>query len=159
MRGWTRQWTGFTLLLVLGHLVLHVLFGLGRIAPDLLAICALLGARRLPIAAAVAFGFVIGLLADTFAVSGFAATGLGLAVASGIGSYSQDFFEGDSLIFTTGYLLVLVAMATFIAEMMSGRAGGNPLAAMFGALLSAIYTALAGTAALAGYRQMAGSRA
>jgi hypothetical protein len=159
MRGWTRQWTGFALLLILVHLVLHVLFGLGRSAPDFLAVCALLSARRLPMAGAVAFGFIIGLLADSFAVSGFAASAMGLAVASGLGSYSQDYFEGDSLIFTTVYLLALGALSTFIAEMLSGRAGGNPVGAMLGALLGAIYTALAGAAALAAFRQVAGSRA
>jgi rod shape-determining protein MreD len=158
MSGWTRQWTLFTLLLLTAHSLLHVTLGMGGLAPDLLAVAALLGARRLPPAGGAALGLTIGLLADAFAVSGFGATALGLSVACLGGALSRDFFEGESLIFNTIYLLAAGALALLIADLAAGRAGDQPFNAIFGAILGATYTAVAGTAALAAYRHVAGMR-
>jgi cell shape-determining protein MreD len=158
MIGWTRQWTLFTFVLITAHFLLHVALGMGGLAPDLLAVAALLGARRLPIAGGAVLGFVIGLLADAFAVTGFAATGLGLAVACAGGAYSRDFFEGESLIFNAVYLLGGATIATLVAEIFAGRTGGQLFNAFFGAVLAGTYTAVAGIAALAAYRRLAGPR-
>jgi hypothetical protein len=158
MTGWTRQWTVFTLILLTAHFVLHVTLGMGGLAPDLLTVAALLGARRLPTAGGAALGLAIGLLADAFAVTGFAATSLGLAVACLGGALSRDFFEGESLIFNTVYLLAAGALALLIADVAAGRAGSQPVNAIFGAILGATYTAVAGTAVLAAYRHVAGMR-
>jgi hypothetical protein len=158
MTGWTRQWTVFTFLLLTGHFVLHVTLGIGGLAPDLLAVAALLGARRLPAVGGAALGFGLGLLADAFAVTGFGATGLGLAVACLGGAMSRDFFEGESLIFNTVYLLTAGALALLIADLAAGRTGNQPVNAIFGAILGATYTAVAGTAALAAYRHVVGMR-
>ena len=159
MIGWTRKWTVFTLVMVVVHLLLHVGIGLGGIAPDLLTATALLGARRLPLAGAIAFGFAIGLLADAFAVDGFAATGLGLAIACGLGALSRDYFEGESLLFTAVYLLVGAGVSAILTDVLAGRASGPPIAYAAGIVGSAIYAAVAGAFALATYREAAGPRA
>lgn len=159
MIGWTRQWTLFTLALIGIHLLLHIAVGLGGIAPDLLAATALLGARRLPIAGGIVLGFCVGLIADTFAVDAFAATGLGLAVACGAGAVSRDYFEGESLLFTAVYLLCGATLAGVVGEAIAGRGGGTPLNIVFGSVLAATWTAVAGTAALAAYREVTGPRA
>ena len=159
MTGWTRKWTLFTLVMIVVHLLLHVGIGLGGIAPDLLTATALLGARRLPLAGAIAFGFAIGLLADTFAVDGFAATGLGLAIACGLGAFSRDYFEGESLLFTAVYLLIGAGVSSILADVLAGRASGPPIGYAAGIVGSAIYTAVAGAFALATYREAAGPRA
>lgn len=159
MIGWTRQWTIFVLLLVFSHLIIHVGFGIGGLAPDLLTVTALLSARRLPIAAAVAFGFVIGMLADSFAVHGFAATGLGLAVVCGLGSLSRDYFDGDSLLFSAVYLLLGATLAGVLAATLAGRSAQAPLGLPMEALLRAVYTGFAGSVAMAAYRELTGPRA
>lgn len=159
MTGWTRKWTLFTLVLVVLHLLLHVGIGLDGIAPDLLTAVALLGARRLPLAAAIAFGFGIGLLADAFAVYGFAATGLGLAIACGLGAFSRDYFEGESLLFTAVYLLIGAGVSGILADLLAGRAAGPPIGYAVRTVAGAVYTAVAGTFALATYREAAGPRA
>ena len=158
MSGWTRQWTVFTLLLLTAHFLLHVTLGMGGLAPDLLTVAALLGARRLPPAGGAALGFAIGLLADAFAVAGFGATALGLALACLGGALTRDFFEGESLMFNTVYLLAAGALAMSVADLAAGRAGSQPVNVIFGAILGATYTAVAGTAVLAGYRHVAGMR-
>lgn len=159
MTGWTRKWTFFTLVMIVVHLLLHVGIGLGSVAPDLLTVTALLGARRLPVAAGVLFGFCIGMLADAFAIDGYAATGLGLAVACGLGALSRDYFEGESLLFTAVYLLIGAVLAGLIGGLLSGRSAGPAVGIVAGVVLAAVYTAVAGSFALAGYREAAGSRA
>lgn len=159
MTSWTRQWTIFTLLLIFGHLLLHVGFGLGSLAPDLLTITALLGARRLPVGAAVAFGFLVGVLADAFAVHGFAASGLGLAVAAGMGSLSRDFFDGDSLFFTAIYLFLGGLLSTVLGSLLAGRAAQGALGLPLEAVLTALYVSVAGSLLLLAYGEMTGPRA
>ncbi len=159
MSGWTRQWTLFTLVLLIAHILLHVALGLGAAAPDLLMVAALLGARRLPTAGAAGLGFFLGILADTFAVTGFGATAFALALVCGIGSLSQDFFEGESLIFNGIYLLAGAILATLLADVVSGRGTGGFLPGTLGVFGAAGYTALAGSATLWVYRRWAGLRA
>lgn len=159
MSGWSRKWTAFTIVLIAAHLLLHVGLGLGAIAPDLLTAAALLGARRLPLALGVAYGFCMGLLGDAFAVDAYAATGLGLAVACGLGALTRDYFEGESLLFTAVYVLVGAALAGMVAAVMAGRTDGSLLGFIAGLILTAVYTGVAGGFALAAYREVAGPRA
>ncbi|MEJ2679704.1 MAG: hypothetical protein P8174_11635, partial [Gemmatimonadota bacterium] len=91
-------------LLVVAHLLLHVTFGIGRGAPDLLTLALLLGARRLSVGPAAAFGLGLGLLQDSLSALAFGAASATYAVLGVVGSRSRDVFVGDSLLFMGLYL-------------------------------------------------------
>jgi cell shape-determining protein MreD len=159
MIGWNRRWTLFTIVLIALHYVLHATLGLGVVAPDLLMAAALLGGRRLPAAGAAGLGLLLGLLADAFAVTGFGASGVALALIAAVGSLSRDFFEGESVLFTAGYLLAGAWTASMIAATLGGRLDTSALGSAATSLAAAAYTTVAGLGALSVYRRAAGPRA
>jgi rod shape-determining protein MreD len=92
------------ILLVVAHLLLHVTFGIGRAAPDLLTLALLLGARRVHSGPAAGLGLGLGLLQDSLTALAFGAASATYAVLGVVGSRSRDLFVGDSLLFIGLYL-------------------------------------------------------
>lgn len=91
-------------LLLLLHFLLHVGFGLGREAPDLLAVGLLLLAREVRMGTAAGLGFVLGLLEDAFSLLAFGANALTGTFLGMVGARSRDLFVGESLLFLVSYL-------------------------------------------------------
>jgi rod shape-determining protein MreD len=93
-----------SLLLVLLHLTLHVGFGWGAGAPDLLTLALLLVARELRTGWAALAGLVLGLLEDALSVLAFGATALAMTIVGILGARTKDLFVGDSRLFAVAYL-------------------------------------------------------
>ena len=92
--------------LVLLHFMLHLGFGLGLGAPDLLTVALLVGAREIGMGGGAALGFALGLLEDSFSVLSFGANALALTVVGAVGARTRDLFVGDSVSFLVSYLFV-----------------------------------------------------
>ena len=118
-RGW-RTWILVAALVVL-HLVLHVAFGFGRGAPDLLTIGLLLAAREVGVGGAAAIGLVFGLLEDALSVLAFGANAVAMTVIGILGALSRDFFVGDSRVFVVSYFLAGKWFRDFIHWVMIGE--------------------------------------
>jgi rod shape-determining protein MreD len=88
------------------HFVLHVGFGIGRAAPDLLTIALLLVAREVGLGTAAAVGLFFGLLEDSLSVLAFGANSLTMTAIGILGAFTRDLFVGDSRIFVVSYLFV-----------------------------------------------------
>lgn len=101
MRTWIAALAG---LLVLGHFTLHVGFGLGAAAPDLLTLALLIFVREVGVGTAAGIGLALGLLEDALAVLSFGANAVALTLVGGIGAATRDLFVGDSPFFGVGYL-------------------------------------------------------
>ena len=67
-------YAAFIAFLAFLHFTLHLAFGFGPQAPDLITVAALLAARRLRGGQAAALGFVFGILADALARTSFGAS-------------------------------------------------------------------------------------
>jgi rod shape-determining protein MreD len=149
----------FIALLAFLHFTLHLAFGFGPQAPDLITVAALLAARRLRGGQAAALGFALGILADALARTSFGASALALTVVSYIGSRSRDLFEGESLLYILVYLLFGKWLHDAIIWLLPGGAGGD---AVRGLLIAspvfALYAAVAGVTALVLYRAASGER-
>ena len=92
--------------LVIAHFVLHVGFGFGRGAPDLLTIGLLVAAREVGVGAAAVVGLVFGLLEDALSVLAFGANTVTMTAIGIAGAFTRDFFVGDSRLFVVSYLFV-----------------------------------------------------
>jgi rod shape-determining protein MreD len=88
------------------HFLLHLGFGWGRGAPDLLTVALLLAARETRMGTAAGIGFALGLLEDAFSVLAFGSNALSLTVVGALGARTRDLFVGDSLLFVVSYLFV-----------------------------------------------------
>jgi rod shape-determining protein MreD len=93
-------------ILVLLHFVLHVGFGIGRAAPDLLTIGLLLLARDVGIGTAAGVGLVFGLLEDSLSVLVFGANSVAMTAIGILGALTRDLFVGDSRLFVVSYLFL-----------------------------------------------------
>src|SRR5690606_24653760 len=100
-----RSWPfwAMVVLLILVDLTLHLGLGLGREAPDLITIAALLAARRLSGAGAAALGVGLGLLRDSLSIVAFGADAIALGLVSYLASRTRDLFIGDTLPFFAVY--------------------------------------------------------
>jgi cell shape-determining protein MreD len=92
--------------LFLLHFILHIGFGIGRAAPDLLTIALLLVAREVGLGSAAAAGLFFGLLEDSLSVLAFGANSVTMTAVGMIGSLTRDLFMGDSRLFVVSYLFV-----------------------------------------------------
>ena len=100
-----RLWGTVTFLVVL-HFLIHVGFGLGREAPDLLAVALLVAAREVRMGTGAGLGFALGLLEDSFSVLAFGANTLALTLVGALGARTRDLFVGDSVLFFLSYLFL-----------------------------------------------------
>jgi rod shape-determining protein MreD len=145
--------------LVLLHLMLRLGGGF-TFVPDLLVVAALLGARRLGGAWAAAYGFVLGVVADSLSTMAFGATAVAFVAVCYLGSRSRNLFEGDSFLF----ILVYAFFGTWLIEAIRWAVGGIvqrsalPSPLLTSAPLAALYTGLAAFGALLAYRAATGNR-
>ena len=154
----TTFWT-FIGILLLAHLTLRVGLGLA-VVPDLITVALLLGARRLGGWQAALYGLVLGLLADSLAVVGFASTAVAYVVVGYLGSRSRSFFEGESYLFIVLYVFLGGWLIDAIRFIVGGAAGrGVPFSYLVGdAALSALYLTVAAVASMIAYRAVTGHR-
>jgi rod shape-determining protein MreD len=149
----------FVAILVLLHFILHVAFGLGQGAPDLLTVAALIAARRLRGGQAAAFGFVLGILDDALAITSFGASALALTVVSYLGARSRDLFEGESLLYFLVYLFLGTWLTDTIVLLVSPETLRRTATSLLvGLPLIALWTALGGVAAVMFFRAATGER-
>ena len=92
--------------LFLAHLMLHVGFGLGPVAPDLLTVALLLAAREVGMGRAAGLGLFFGLLEDSLSVLSFGANSVAMTLIGALGAITRDLFVGDSLLFLVSYFVV-----------------------------------------------------
>jgi rod shape-determining protein MreD len=153
-----RFWLFIAVLVVL-HFMLHLAFGFGRAAPDLLTVAALLGARRLPGAGAALLGLVLGILNDALSIVAFGAAAVALTAVSYIGSRTRDMFEGESLLFGMVYLFVgkwLHDSFYFLLNLARGGTGDAMDMLLTTAPIGAAYAMGAGLVALILFRAAGG---
>lgn len=100
-----RVW-GVVLLLAVVHFLLHLGLGLRDVAPDLLTVALLLGAREVGMGTAAGIGLLFGLLEDAFNVLSFGANTVAMTVVGAVGALTRVLFVGDSLFFLVSYLFV-----------------------------------------------------
>lgn len=159
MKGGWPFWLLMALLVVL-HFVLHLSFGLGVSAPDLLTVAVLLGARQLTGGRAAAYGFALGLLEDAVSLSAFGAAAVTQTVIGYLGARSRDLFVGDSILFLAVYLLLgkwaRDALYYGVAEVV--RRGDPVGALLLTAPVAALYAAAAGVVAIIAFRSLTRSR-
>lgn len=151
----------FITLLVILHFVLHLAFGFGGEAPQLLTVAALIAARRLRPGAAAGVGFGLGLLEDALSLTSFGASAFALTLICYLGARSRDLFEGESVPF----LLVYLFLGTWLRDALVFLvAPGAPRVEAASTLvialpLIALYAAAAGVTATLIYRAVSGERA
>lgn len=88
------------------HFLLHVGFGIGVLAPDLLTLALLVLAREIRVGGAAALGFSLGILEDALSLLSFGANTFSLAVVGALASITRDLFVGDSRLFLLSYLWI-----------------------------------------------------
>jgi len=103
------------------HFLLHVGFGMGRTAPDLLAVGLLLLARETRAGPAAGIGFFLGVLEDAFSLLAFGANTVACTILGILGSRSRDLFVGESLLFLVSYLFLGTWLRTALHWLMSGQ--------------------------------------
>lgn len=98
-------WVLVAVLFIL-HFVLHVGFGIGRAAPDLLTMGLLLVAREVAVGTAAGVGLLFGLLEDSLSVLAFGANSVAMTTVGILGALTRDLFVGDSRFFVVSYLFL-----------------------------------------------------
>jgi rod shape-determining protein MreD len=129
--------------LVVLHFLLHVGFGLGRVAPDLLTLALLLAARETNLGLGGALGFLFGLFEDAFSVLAFGASTLAMTVVGILGARTRDLFVGDSLLFLFVYLILGKLLRDFIFWLAAGEIMRGPFvnAILIDGVIGAVYVA------------------
>ena len=112
--------------LALTHLLLHVGFGIGRAAPDLLTVALLLGARELGMGRAAGLGLFFGLLEDALTVLAFGANSLAMTIVAALGAVTRDLFVGDSTLFLASYFVIGKWIRDLLHWLMAGESLRQP---------------------------------
>jgi rod shape-determining protein MreD len=112
--------------LALTHLLLHVGFGIGRAAPDLLTVALLLGARELGMGRAAGLGLFFGLLEDALSVLVFGANSLAMTIVAALGAVTRDLFVGDSALFLVSYFVIGKWIRDLLHWLMAGESLRQP---------------------------------
>jgi hypothetical protein len=147
----------FLVVLILLHFVLHIGLGLGETAPDLMAVAVLLAARRSTMPAGALLGLGVGVIDDAMGIGPLGPRSIALALSALLGTWSRSFVEGDGLLFVVAYLFAGVwACDLLLSVVAPGRATPGFLTLITVTPLQAAYTAVAGVAAVALFRRLAG---
>ena len=145
--------------LALMHLLLHVGFGVGRAAPDLLTVALLLGAREVGMGRAAGMGLLFGLLEDALSVLSFGANSVAMTIVAVLGAVTRDLFVGDSLFFLVSYFLIGKWVRDLVYWFMVGETLRQPFVdqVLIQGLIGGMYAAIVGVVLLAvtGLRQEA----
>lgn len=155
MKGGLAFWL-FIVVLVVLHFVLHLTFGLGVSAPDLLTLAVLLSARQLTGGAAAGMGFLLGLLEDAVSLGAFGAAAIAQTVVGYLGARSRDLFVGESVLFLSLYFFLGAWLqdALYYAIAPAVRRGDPMEMLLLNAPLQALYVAVVGVVAMIIYRAL-----
>ena len=137
--------------LVVLHFLLHVGFGLGNVAPDLLTVALLVGSREVHVGWGAGIGFVLGLLEDAFAALAFGASTVAMTIVGVAGARTRDLFVGDSLLFLVSYLFVGKWLRDLVYWIAVGEDIRQPFveSMLIGSALAAAYATVVGVVAIA----------
>lgn len=151
MREGVAFWLVLAALIVL-HYLLHLGFAMGREAPDLLTVALLLGARTGGAGKGAALGFSLGLLEDAFSVLAFGSNAVAMTVVGAVGSFTREFFVGESILFIFAYFFVGKWFRDLIQWMVMGEPLREPFVReiLLGAGLGALYVAVVGLIVVVG---------
>lgn len=151
----------FVAALVVLDLLLHAGLGVGRIAPDLIAVAVLLTARRTGAVQVVLLALALGLIDDAMGVGNLGGRSLGLGLAALAGTWTLQLVEGEAPLLIVPYLFLGKWLAdAIVAVIRPGTVTRDIwLELITTAPLTAVWTAVAGTAALVVFRLAAGNDA
>lgn len=151
------QFVGFIAVLVVLYFLLQVGLGLGVLAPDLLVVALLLGARRMRAGWAAGLGFFLGVLDGSAHPMTMGAGALALAVLGYLGARSREGLAGDSPLLLALYLFAGKWLYDVIVYLLliNDNLAGPVSTLVLGSPLAAAYAAAAGLAAAAAYRAVA----
>ncbi len=137
------------LILIVLHYTLRPLLG-WRASIDFLVIALLFGSVRMRPGLAAVYGFALGLVSDSLAVSGFGAGALGMCAVGFAASWLKAVFFADNLALNGFFLFLGKWLFDLIYELAGHRLGGGELVMQIfvWSSLSAAVTALAGVFAL-----------
>lgn len=133
------------------HFLLHVGFGMGRAAPDLLTVALLIGARETRLGWAAGTGFLFGILEDALSVLAFGANAVTMSVVGVVGAATRALFVGDSLLFIVSYFFLGKWLRDILHWVLMGEELRRPFTdqVLVQGLTGAAYAALAGVLVLA----------
>lgn len=143
-------------LLVMLHFLLRVGLGYQQLAPDLLVVALLLGARQMPAGYAAGFGLALGILDGALAPFALGASALALTVLGFAGARSRELFSEDNYLLLALYLFVgkwLFDTILFLATGELFRSGASYL--LLVSPLTALYAAATGLIGVTVYRAFA----
>lgn len=132
------------------HFLLHVGFGTGLAAPDLLTVGLLIAARELRSGWAAGLGFAFGLLEDALSVLAFGANALTMTVVGIAGARTRELFVGDSLLFVVSYFFIGKWLRDIVHWILVGEELRRPFVeqALLQGVTGAAYAALVGVVVL-----------
>lgn len=137
--------------LVVLHFLLHVGFGIGGAAPDLLIVALLLASREVGIGAAAGVGLAFGILEDALSVLAFGVNSVAMTLVGLAGGTTRDLFVGDSLFFLVSYFVLGKFVRDLLAWTLMGAALREPFVAqvLVQGLLGGVYAAVVGIVLMA----------
>ena len=148
----SKAWRVSAVVVVLAalHFLLHVGFGLGVVAPDLLTVALLVGVREVHVGWGAGIGLALGLLEDAFAVLGFGASTVAMTLVGVAGARSRTLFVGDSFVFLVSYLFVGKWSRDLVYWIAVGEGVRQPFveSMLIGSVLTAGYATVVGVVAI-----------
>jgi rod shape-determining protein MreD len=149
------NWTGAVrtvlvcAILIVLHYTLRPLLA-WRASIDFMIVALLLGAVRMRPGAAAVYGFLLGLVSDSLALSGFGAAALAMAIVGFSASWLKAVFFADNLALNAFFLVLAKWVFDLIFLVVGHRSHGAELAMQLfvWSPLAAAVTAVAGVIAL-----------
>jgi cell shape-determining protein MreD len=143
-------------LLVVLHFLLRVGLGYEQLAPDLLVVALLLGARQMPAGYAAGLGLALGILDGALVPFALGASALALTILGFLGARSRTLFAEDNYLLLALYLFAGKWVFDTLVFFVTGdvfRTGASYL--LLVSPLTALYAAAAGLVSLTVYRALA----